>query len=134
MTATNKLVRMEDRAGNHAGAQCAAVSELMSLLRDKWTMLVLGVLRRHETLRYNELQRAIGGISQRMLTLTLKSLEENGLVKRTLFPTVPPRVDYELTPMGRSLCVPLRAIIDWTIENREAMAEARAAYARKKTG
>lgn len=134
MTATNKLVRMEDRAGKYASAGCLAVNELMDLIRDKWTLLVLGALRRHDSLRYNELQRAVHGISQRMLTLTLKGLEENGLVKRTLFPAVPPRVDYELTDMGRSLITPLRALLDWTNENREAMRHARAAYARKKTG
>ena len=112
-----------------AGASCVAANEALALIRDKWTVLVLGALRREESLRYSELQRAVGGISQRMLTLTLKTLEENGLVKRTIFPTVPPRVDYELTPVGRTLIKPLRALLDWSMENRAAMAEARRAYA-----
>ncbi len=93
-------------------------------------MLVIGALTKKETLRYNELQRGVAGISQRMLTLTLKRLEENGLVKRTVFATVPPRVDYELTPLGRSLILPFRGLLTWVTENRGAMEEARAAYAK----
>jgi len=127
MGATNKLVRMEERAEE----PCLAANDLVVLIRDKWTVLVLGVLVHADTLRYNELQRRVGGISQRMLTLTLKSLEQNGLVRRTLFPTVPPRVDYTITPMGRTLSKPLRALLDWTLENRAAMAEARRVYASK---
>ena len=128
MSVTNKLVRIEP-------SQCAAVDQLVALLGEKWTLLVLGALTKAPTLRYNELQRTVGGISQRMLTLTLKKLEENGLVKRTIFPTVPPRVDYELTPLGRTLIKPIRALLDWTIANRAAMAETRLAYAKaaKKT-
>jgi DNA-binding HxlR family transcriptional regulator len=93
--------------------------------------MVVGALGRQKSIRYNELQRAVAGISQRMLTLTLKTLEENGLVKRTIFPTVPPRVDYELTPMGHTLTKPLKALLDWSIENRAAMAEARRVYVEK---
>jgi DNA-binding HxlR family transcriptional regulator len=123
LSVTNKLVRTEP-------SQCAAVDQLVSLLGEKWTLLVLGALTHEPTLRYKELQRAVGGISQRMLTLTLKKLEENGLVKRTVFPTVPPRVDYELTALGRTLIQPVRALLDWTIENSAAMAETRRAYAK----
>jgi DNA-binding HxlR family transcriptional regulator len=125
---TNKLVR-------GAATQCAAVDQLVALIGEKWTILVLGALTKQPTLRYNELQRAVSGISQRMLTLTMKKLEENGLVKRTVFPTVPPRVDYELTPLGRTLVKPIRALLDWTIENRAAMAATRLVYAKasKKT-
>jgi DNA-binding HxlR family transcriptional regulator len=110
---------------------CAAVNVAVALLRDKWTILCLGALTKAEgPLRYNAIQRAVGGISQRMLTLTLKTLEENGLVKRTAFPTVPPRVDYELTAVGRTLGKPLKALLDWSLENCEAMEEARRAYQR----
>jgi DNA-binding HxlR family transcriptional regulator len=128
MTVTNKRVRVE-------ASTCAAVDDVVALLGEKWTLLVLGALTKTPTLRYNELQRVVGGISQRMLTLTLKKLEENGLVKRTVFATVPPRVDYELTPLGRTLVKPVRALLDWTIANRAAMAETRRAYgkASKKT-
>jgi DNA-binding HxlR family transcriptional regulator len=125
--ATNKIVRTKEPAGE----QCVAVNEVVTLIRDKWTILVMGALRKEQSLRYNELQRAVEGISQRMLTLTLKRLEENGLVKRTIFPTVPPRVDYELTAMGCTLVKPLKGLLDWSMENRAAMAEARRAYAKK---
>jgi len=123
VSVTNKQVRGE-------ASQCAAVDQLVALLGEKWTLLVLGALTKQPSLRYNELQRAVVGISQRMLTLTLKKLEENGLVKRTLFPTVPPRVDYELSPLGRTLIKPVRALLDWTIENRAVMADNRLAYAK----
>jgi DNA-binding HxlR family transcriptional regulator len=120
---TNKLVRIEP-------SQCAAVDQLVALLGEKWTLLVLGALTKEPTLRYNDLQRAVRGISQRMLTLRLKKLEENGLVKRTSFPTVPPRVDYKLTPLGRTLIAPIRVLLHWVIDNRAAMAEARLVYAK----
>ena len=128
MSVTNKLMRIEP-------SQCAAVDELVGLLGEKWTLLVLGALTKEPTLRYNDLQRAVRGISQRMLTLKLKKLEENGLLRRTVFPTVPPRVDYELTPLGLTLVEPIQALLDWTIDNRAAMAETRLAYAKasKKT-
>jgi DNA-binding HxlR family transcriptional regulator len=128
VSVTNKLVRIEP-------TQCAAVDQLLELLGEKWTLLVLGALTKEPTLRYSELQGAVRGISQRMLTLRLKKLEENGLVKRTIFATVPPRVDYELTPLGRTLIAPIRALLRWVIDNRAAMAETRVAYAKaqKKT-
>ncbi len=128
MTATNKIVRMEQQA-HGVGEDCVAASEAVALFRDKWTLLVLGSLRRGGTLRYNELQRSIGGISQRMLTLTLKTLEQNGLVTRTLFASVPPRVDYALTPLGHTLVQPLKALLEWSLEHRGEMAAARRAYA-----
>jgi DNA-binding HxlR family transcriptional regulator len=127
VSATNRIVRLEEQAGK----QCVAANDVVALIRDKWTILVLGALRRERSLRYNELQRAVAGISQRMLTLTLKRLEENGLVKRTVFATVPPRVDYELTPMGRTLIQPLKGLLEWSTENRATMEEARRAYAKK---
>jgi DNA-binding HxlR family transcriptional regulator len=126
MSATNKRVRIDEGALD----ACPAIDEAVALLGNRWPLLVLGALRRHKTLRYNELQRAVAGISQRMLTLTLKKLEENGFVKRTIFATVPPRVDYEITPLGQTFSEPVRALLEWTMVNRAAMAEARLAYAR----
>jgi DNA-binding HxlR family transcriptional regulator len=128
VSVTNKLVRIEP-------SQCAAVDQWVALLGEKWTLLVLGALTKEPTLRYNDLQRAVRGISQRMLTLRLKKLEENGLVKRTIFPTIPPRVDYELTPLGRTMITPIRTLLRWVMDNRTAMAESRLAYAKasKKT-
>ncbi len=126
MSATNKIVRMQERK-----EKCVAANEVIALLRDKWTILVLGALTRVDSLRYNELQRSVDGISQRMLTLTLRTLEANGLVKRTSLPTIPPRVDYELTAVGRSLVTPLRGLLAWAMQNRAAMEDARRAYTRK---
>ena len=76
-------------------------------------------------LRFNELRRAIGGISQRMLTLTLRGLERDGLITRTVFATIPPRVDYALTPLGRDLLVPVSALGAWAIRNQQKIARAR---------
>ncbi len=126
MSATNRPVRRDGRPTK----TCVAVNAAVALLGDKWTLLCLGALANADgPLRYSAVQRAVGGISQRMLTLTLKTLEENGLVKRTAFPTVPPRVD-ELTPVGRTLIGPLKALLEWSLEHRDAMAEARRAHGR----
>lgn len=124
MDATHKRVRTE-----HDKENCRVVVEMLSRIGDKWTVMVVGALS-EGTMRYTELQRSIEGISQRMLTLTLKGLEEDGLVLRTVHPTIPPRVEYTLTPMGRTLTKPLFALYQWTMENRPAMLEARKAYAK----
>ena len=92
---------------------------------DKWTILVVGALSKGQ-LRYNELQRRVSGISQRMLTLTLKRLEAEGIVTRTLFPSVPPRVDYELTELGMTLRGALIPLHRWAAENRQVILENRA--------
>jgi DNA-binding HxlR family transcriptional regulator len=128
VTATNKIVRAEQVA-HGGGEQCVAASEAVALFRDKWTILVLGTLRRGGSVRYNELHRRTAGISQRMLTLTLKTLEQNGLVTRTILASVPPRVDYALTPLGHTLVEPLKALLEWSLEHRAEMAAARRAYA-----
>src|SRR5579872_6324407 len=85
----------------HVPEDCRAVSEVLSRVGDKWTVLVVTTLGDGPK-RFNEIRRALGSISQRMLTLTLRGLERDGLVTRTVFPTVPPRVDYDLTRLGRS--------------------------------
>ena len=87
---------------------CRAVSEVLARVGDKWTVLVVSALGEGPK-RFNEIRRALGSISQRMLTLTLRGLERDGLVTRTVFPTIPPRVDYELTKLGRSLLKPVKA-------------------------
>src|SRR3954470_14772610 len=108
----------------HVPDDCRAVSEVLSRVGDKWTILVVGELG-HGRKRFNEIRRALGSISQRMLTLTLRGLERDGLVTRTVFPTVPPRVDYELTRLGRSLLEPVSGIGLWARQNRAAIAESR---------
>jgi DNA-binding HxlR family transcriptional regulator len=106
---------------------CAVAADILSRLGDKWTVLVVMLLSDGPK-RFNELKRLIGGVSQRMLTLTLRGLERDGLVTRTLFPTIPPRVDYELTPLGHSLREPVLALGAWAYENYPTIAQSRAAF------
>src|SRR2546429_9637658 len=103
---------------------CRAVSEVLARVGDKWTVLVVSLLGDGPK-RFNELRRALGSISQRMLTLTLRGLERDGLVTRTIFPTIPPRVEYELTRLGRSLLEPVSSLGLWARQNRSAIADAR---------
>jgi DNA-binding HxlR family transcriptional regulator len=95
-----------------------AVREVLDRIGDKWSMLVIGTLRAGP-LRFGELEQSIAGISQRMLTLTLKHLVEDGLVARTPYAEVPPRVEYELTELGRTLLPLVMALADWAMANRE---------------
>ncbi len=127
MRDTNKDVR----AIYASDAEYLAVVETLARIGDRWTVIVVGALWQGP-LRYNELQCAVDGISQRMLSLTLKGLEQDGLVTRTVYPTTPPRVDYELTDLGRKLIVPLHALYEWAVTHRPAMLEARAKFAEKR--
>lgn len=111
----------------HLPGACAAVSSILSRVGDKWTVLVVMTLA-DGPMRFNELKRKIGGVSQRMLTLTLRGLERDGFVSRTMFPTIPPRVDYELTELGQSLRVPVADLGNWAFEHIAVVAEARAAF------
>jgi DNA-binding HxlR family transcriptional regulator len=108
----------------HLPGDCRAVSDVLARVGDKWSVLVVTRLG-EKPLRFNELRRSIGGISQRMLTLTLRGLERDGLVTRTVFLTVPPRVDYALTPLGRDLLQPVSALGAWAIRNQPKIARAR---------
>src|SRR6478609_11489847 len=108
----------------HVPEDCKAVSEVLDRVGDKWSVLVVAMLGDGPK-RFNELRRAIASISQRMLTLTLRGLERDGLVTRTVFPTIPPRVDYELTGLGRSLLEPVSGIGLWARQNRTAIQDAR---------
>jgi len=108
----------------HVPEDCRAVSEVLARVGDKWTVLVVGVLGDGPK-RFNELRRALGSISQRMLTLTLRGLERDGLVTRTMFPSIPPRVDYALTKLGRSLLEPVSGLGLWARQNRSAIDDAR---------
>src|SRR6266403_717019 len=111
----------------HVPEDCRAVSEVLARIGDKWTVLVVTVLGDGRK-RFNELRRAIASISQRMLTLTLRGLERDGLVTRTMFPTIPPRVDYELTELGCSLLTPVNALGAWARQNRQKIEQARAKF------
>jgi len=97
---------------------CRTISTLLSRIGDKWTVLVVSSLGGGSK-RFNELRREIPSVSQRMLTLTLRNLERDGLVRRTVTPSIPPRVDYELTDMGHSLLKPVTALSDWALQHVE---------------
>jgi DNA-binding HxlR family transcriptional regulator len=103
------------------------VRQILDRVADKWSLLVIALLE-HRRLRFTELRREIDGISQRMLTVTLRSLERDGLVKRTVHPVVPPRVEYELTPLGGTLHATIQSLVKWTEAHQEEIAVARATY------
>lgn len=104
------------------------ITDVLARISDKWTMHALIILGKTEKLRFTELKNQIEGISQRMLTVTLRSLEEDGFITRTMFPQIPPRVEYELTPLGRSLVVELIKLSKWANDNMREVLEARERY------
>lgn len=106
---------------------CRAVSAILNRIGDKWSVLIIQRLGEGPR-RFNELKRIIDGISQRMLTLTLRNLERDGLVSRTVTPTVPPRVDYALTDLGRDLLIPVSALGQWAIQHTPCIEAARARF------
>lgn len=106
---------------------CRAVSGILSRIGDKWSVLIISRLGEGPR-RFNEIKRMIGGISQRMLTLTLRNLERDGLLTRTVTPTVPPRVDYELTDLGRDLLIPIQGLAAWAIQHTPCIEAARARF------
>jgi DNA-binding HxlR family transcriptional regulator len=108
----------------HRGEDCRAVSEILQRVGDKWTVLVVSRLGGGK-LRFSELRHAVGGISQKMLTTTLRGLERDGFVTRTIYPTIPPRVEYELTELGRELLVPVHALSEWARLNTDRVNAAR---------
>ena len=109
---------------------CLAVREVLNRVGDKWSVLIVALLQ-HGPQRFSELKRSIEGISQRMLTLTLRGLERDGLVTRTVLPSIPPRVDYALTPLGQTLLEPVLAIAAWAEQHREDIQAARDRFDRK---
>jgi DNA-binding HxlR family transcriptional regulator len=110
-------------------SNCAPIREILDRVGDKWSLYVIAALH-GGPLRFNEIKREVDGVSQRMLTLTLRSLERDGLLTRTVSVSAPLRVDYELTDLGRSLRAPIVGLIGWAIENRARMEKSRAAYDR----
>lgn len=124
-----------ESASDHAGSAACSVDnpasrvirEILARVGDKWSMLVIGVL--HDgPLRFTHLHRKIDGISQRMLTQTLRSLERDGLVERTVYAEIPPRVEYAATPLGRSLSEPVIRLATWAAENQAQIVAAREAF------
>jgi DNA-binding HxlR family transcriptional regulator len=116
----------EQRSIPETIASCSAVSPVLARVGDKWSMLVVMLLADGPR-RFNEIKRAVG-VSQRMLTLTLRALERDGMVSRTMFPTIPPRVDYALTDLGRSLIEPVKALGAWAVEHAHDIKRAQQDY------
>ncbi len=111
----------------HVPHDSCPVREVLNRVGDKWSVFIVGLLADGPK-RFSELRRTIEGISQRMLTLTLRGLERDGLVTRTVYPTIPPRVEYQLTELGRTLRKPIQSLAKWAQENREGIQQARNRY------
>ncbi len=111
----------------HVPHDSCPVREVLNRVGDKWSVFIVGLLADGPK-RFSELRRTIEGISQRMLTLTLRGLERDGLVTRTVYPTIPPRVEYQLTELGRTLRKPIQSLAKWAQENREGIRQARNRY------
>ena len=120
MSDTNKNVSDYDLAHE----ECRVIADILMCIGDKWTVMVVGALA-NGSRRYSEILKSVPSVSQRMLTLTLKNLERDGLVSRTQYPTIPPRVDYTLTKRGQTLVVPLHSLWLWAQQNRAALDESR---------
>ncbi|WP_332718690.1 winged helix-turn-helix transcriptional regulator [Pelagibacterium mangrovi] len=114
-------------AQTHPTAECLKISQVLARIGDKWSLLIVTRLGEGPR-RFGELLRSIDDISQRMLTRTLRGLERDGLVRRTVVPALPPRVEYELTDLGRSLQGPVTVLSQWAAENLSAIDAARASY------
>lgn len=112
----------------------ALVEDIIGKVADKWTMLILEALQEQGTLRFTQLGKAVGGISQKMLTQTVRRMEEDGLVRRTVHPVIPPHVDYALTPLGESLGQAFCGVWIWAEKHHDAIMEARQAFARNRKG
>ena len=134
-TAAAKSHALEARlkSRGHEGLQddydCKPVADILARIGDKWSVLIIMLLGSGRK-RFNEMRRLVHGISQRMLTLTLRGLERDGLVTRTVFPTIPPRVDYELTALGTSLLLPISGLGEWAYANRTKIEAARSRFDR----
>ena len=115
------------RSNLHLTTDCRRVSALLQRIGDKWTVLVVQTLGDGPK-RFSEIKRGLGSISQKMLTTTLRGLERDGFVSRTVFPTVPPRVDYELTTLGHDLLTPVRTMAEWALKNAERVERAQAKF------
>ena len=113
--------------------ECKRINEVLSRVGDRWSVLVVISLAQYETLRFNELKRNLG-ISQRMLSLTLKELERDGLVNRTYYPTIPPKVEYNLTELGQSFREPVSVLGNWALDNLGKIDTARVTYDKKVVG
>lgn len=124
---------MATLANHEDTTRCEHISRLLARISDKWSLLVVRVLGRGPC-RFNALRREVGEISQKVLASTLRDLEENGFVSRTVTPTAPPQVEYALTDLGREFLHPVQALAEWVLENSPRMDAARLAYAARRAG
>jgi DNA-binding HxlR family transcriptional regulator len=115
------------KPGYFSETTCRPVTDILNRIGDKWSVMIVMVLR-SGTRRFSELKLEMNGVSQKMLTTALRGLERDGFVRRTVYPTIPPKVEYELTDLGHELSVPVRALGEWAIKNRERVLKARDAF------
>jgi DNA-binding HxlR family transcriptional regulator len=140
--ATPKHAHAESKAAPKSGARSSAkseakvdalVREIIERIADKWTMVVLDVLAEHGTVRFTQLGKLAGGVSQKMLTKTVRQMESDGLVKRTVHPVVPPRVEYQLTDLGQTLGEAFCGVWLWAEKHYDAVEQSRASFQAKST-
>lgn len=123
---------LDDTTPCGESAHCEHISRLLARISDKWTLLVVRMLG-HGPRRFNALRRDVGEISQKVLASTLRDLEENGFVSRTVTPTAPPQVEYALTDLGREFLAPVQTLAEWVVANSARMDTARASYAERRS-
>jgi DNA-binding HxlR family transcriptional regulator len=111
----------------HSSHDCAAIRRILGRIGDKWSLYIVGTLQAGP-MRFNEIRRSIEGLSQRMLTLTLRGLERDGLVTRKVYPTKPPSVEYDLTNLGRTLLEPVNGLVTWVQKSQAAIEQAQVKY------
>lgn len=119
-------------SGNCSQSQVCPVKDIMATYGDKWSLYTVLLLGQRKSLRFNELKSSVSGISQRMLAVTLKTLEQDGIISRTSYPEIPPRVAYQLTDLGESLLKQLLSFASWADENFHEILQARKRYGRVK--
>lgn len=118
----------QEKIANDVIEGICPIRNIIASLSDKWSLLVIYTLSQNPKMRFGELHKSINDISQRMLTVTLRSLETDGLVSRQIYPEVPPRVEYQLTDLGYSLLDPLSGLVDWAKKNTKVIQESRESY------
>lgn len=122
---------MKEKTEIFSDTQKCPVRNVLDRFGDKWSILIIVILGKHGVLRFNELNNTIGDISQKMLTVSLRTLEADGLVNRTIYPEIPPRVEYELTEMGKSLLPHIDRLAEWAETHMETIAKNRKKYEKK---
>jgi DNA-binding HxlR family transcriptional regulator len=126
-----QMITLEEKLKKYSEHGDCPVRNVLDRIGDKWSILVISLLGDCGTLRFNELNHKIGNISQKMLTVTLKSLEADGLISRKIYPVIPPKVEYTLTPLGDSLLPALEHLTHWAFEKMPEVLESRRAYAER---